>query len=134
MRKLAAILFLNVIVIGIVAAVIVRYPEYARIAALLMPALFILDFLFLRRQQKQRAENIATGKAAPLSPNTMKMVMWILAGYGAVSYVSGAFNIPGLLREDESAMWLGWAVKMGMGTLCLWSAYKVHRSLRKQGN
>lgn len=118
------------VVVASVAAVIVAYPNRARFAALAMPVLFVLNVLYIRDQQRKHAIAIATGKAAPASQGTRRNAMWALVVWGVASYVSGAFNIPELLKQHDSGLWLGWSVKMTIGTIALWSAYKVRKSLQ----
>jgi branched-subunit amino acid transport protein len=129
-RRILPLILLNMVVVGSVAAVIVAYPTRARFAALAMPILFVLNFAYVRNEQLKHAVAIATGKATPPSRTTKRNAMWVLVLWGFLSYVSGAFNIPQLLQQHDSGLWLGWSVKMTIGTIALWSAYKVRKNLQ----
>jgi len=118
------------LVILTVAMVIVKDPSHARAAALVMLLLFVANFLFIRKMQKQHAAAVASGTATPQSPAKMRTAMWVLGLYGAASYVSGAFDLPELFAQHEFGPWGGWGVKMAMGTLSFWCAFRVRKSLK----
>jgi len=96
-----------------------------------MPLLFVFNFVYLRKQQRKYAQAIASGKAEPAPPATKRNAMWFLVVWGIASYISGAFNIPDLLQQHEFGPWAGWAVKITIGTIALWLAYKLRRDLRE---
>ena len=128
-RRLLPLLIVNPLVIATVAMVIVKNPSHARAAGLFMLLLFAGNFVFIRRLQKKYAEDLASGTAAPPSPATKRIAMWGFGLWGVVSYVSGVFNLPLLFAQREIGPWLGWAVKMMIGTLCIWCALRVRKSL-----
>jgi hypothetical protein len=129
-RRLFPILIVNVLVIMTVTMVIVEYPSHTRAAVLVMPLLFVANFLFFRKMQKKHAAAIASGTATPQSPAKMRVAMWGLGLYGVASYVSGAFDLPTLIGEHDFGPWLGWSVKMAFGTLCIWIALRIRSSLK----
>ena len=129
-RKFIPILIVNVLVVLTVTMVIVRNPSHARAAALVMPVLFVANYLFIRKIQRKHAEAVASGTAAPQSPARRRRGMWALGLLGALCYVSGAFNLPMLLSQHDLGPWLGWSVKMVFGTYCIWAAWRIHGSLK----
>lgn len=131
LRRIFPLVLVNMAAVFLFAAVVIAYPNYARFAALAMPLLFVFNFLYLRSQQRKHAQAIATGKAAPPSPANKRFAMWALVLWGAASYISGAFNVPELLQQHDFGLWLGWSVKVMVGTLALWVAYKLRRSMQE---
>ena len=123
LRRMLPLVLVNMVAVFLFAAVVVAYPKYARFAALAMPLLFVFNFIYLRSQQRKHAQSIATGKAAPPSPANKRFAMWALVLWGASSYISGVLNIPELLQQRDFGPWLGWCVKITVGTLALWVAY-----------
>lgn len=132
-RRFVPILIVNVLVILTVALLIVKDPSQARTAGVVMLLLFVANFLFIRKMQKKQAAAVASGAATPQSPAKTRTAMWALGLYGAASYVSGGFDLPTLFSEHELGPWLGWSVKIAMGTLCIWIALRIRGSL-KAGN
>jgi len=128
LRKILPLVLINFAVIMTFAIVAVAEPNYVRAAALLMPALFAFNFFYSRNLQRKQAKALAAGTATPPSPATRRLLMWFLCVYGAVSYISAAFNLPMLFAQRDFAPWLGWSVKVGMGTLCIWLAFRIRRS------
>jgi hypothetical protein len=128
MKRMLPLVLINVLVISAIAMLIVTMPAYARFAALAMPVLLVVNFFFIRNVQRKRVEAIASGAEAPPSAAKMRNAMWVLAGYGALSYLSGASNLPMLLGQHEPWPWLGWLVKMTIGTFCIWAALRIHKS------
>lgn len=131
LRRILPLVLVNMVAVFLFAAVVIAYPKYTRFAALAMPLLFVFNFLYLRSQQRKQAQAIATGKAAPPSPANKRFAMWALVLWGAASYISGALNIPELLQQHDFGPWLGWSVKITVGTLALWLAYKLRRSTQE---
>jgi hypothetical protein len=130
LRRILPLVLVNMVVILLFTAVVIEYPKYVRFAALAMPLLFVFNFLYLRSQQRKYALAIATRKAAPPSPANKRSAMWALVLWGAASYISGALNIPELLQQHDFGPWLGWAVKITVGSLALWLAYKLRKNLQ----
>ena len=128
LRRILPLVMVNMVVIFLFTAVVIEYPKYVRFAALAMPLLFVFNFFYLRSQQRKYAQAIATGNASPPSPASRRFGMWALVVWGATSYISGALNIPELLQQHDFGPWLGWSVKITMGTLALWVAYKLRRT------
>jgi hypothetical protein len=130
LRKILPLVLINFAAIMAFAIVAVAEPNYVRAGALLMPLLLVFNFFYFRNLQRTQAKALAAGTATPSSPATRRMLMWFLGAYGVVSYISGALNLPMLFAQRDFAPWLGWSVKVGMGTLCMWLAFRIRRSLK----
>jgi hypothetical protein len=128
MRRFVPIYLVYFLVLALVVFLVLRRPEWSRPYVYALPALYVLAYFLIRRMQKTRESEISVGKALPVAPAKMRTAMWLLALYGVASYISGASNVADLLHESRSELWLGWSIKMGIGTVCLWTAYKVHKS------
>ena len=132
-RKFLPIIGINALVILTVSLLIVRDPSHARSAALVMPLLLVANFVFIRRIQKRHIEAVASGTAGPQSPAQTRVAVWALGLWAAASFVSGAFDLPELINQHDFGPWLGWSVKMIVGTCCIWIVLRIRRS-RKTGN
>lgn len=133
MRRIIPLVLVNMVMVFLFAAVVITYPNYVRFAALGMPLLLVFNVFYLRNQRRKYTEAIATGQSAPPSPANKRAAIWFLVLWGAASYISGAFNIPELLRQHFFGPWLGWSVKLTIGTIALWLAYKLRRTLQMSG-
>lgn len=133
-RRFVPLLIANPVVLLSVAILLVKFPSHPRIAAAIILLLFVMNFWFIRRVQKKYVAEIASGTASPPTDRKKRAAVWALAIYGAASYVSGAFNLPVLFRMREVGLWLGWSVKMAIGTLCIWLGVRIRSSLKVSGN
>lgn len=130
LRRLVPLLLINLAVVMTFTVLVVVNPAYARSGSLLILLLFVFNFLYLRNAQRKYAEGVATGAQSTQPPATRRALMWGLAAYGAISYLSAGMNLPMLFAQHDIGPWLGWSVKVGIGTLCLYLSFKIRQSLR----
>ena len=129
-RRFIPLLIANAVVVLAIAISFIKFPSHPRIAAAIMLLLFVMNFWFIRRMQKNYVAEIASGTASPPSAGKKRAAIWFLGIYGAASYVSGVFNLPALFSMREFGPWLGWSVKIAIGTLCIWLALRIRSSLK----
>ena len=130
LRKILPLILINWAVITAFAIVAVAKPNYVRAAAVFIPLLFLFNFFYFRNIQRKQAKALAAGTATPPSPATRRLLMWGLGVYGAVLYISAALNLPTLFAQHDFAPWLGWSVKVGMGTLWMWLAFRIRKTMK----
>jgi hypothetical protein len=130
LRKFVPLVAINSVVVMTVAFIAITKPSFIRAGALLIVLLFIFNVFYIRNLQRKQAQAVAAGRAKPVSPAARRALMWFLAVYGVISYISAAFNVPDLVAQHDVGPWLGWSVKLGFGSLCVWLAYRIRGLLK----